>query len=74
MCFLKWRNKAKIFTKDLRQREEERKKKIKDENNAERLDELDKNILDQKDAVIHKQVESLLYSAAIDCINGFINL
>ena len=74
MCFLKWRNKAKIFTKDLRQREEERKKKIKDENNAERLDELDKNILDQKDEVIHKHVESLLYSAAIDCINGFINL
>ena len=69
-----WRNKAKSFNREKKEREENERRERKMKKDEERLNEFEKNVDEQKQGVIQKQIESLLYSLSIDSINGFLNL
>lgn len=72
--FLKWNRIAKVLTRQIALQVKEAKDKAREIDNNKNLEVLNQNLSEQKDGILLKQIESLLYATSIDCVNGFINL
>jgi D-tyrosyl-tRNA(Tyr) deacylase len=73
-AFFIWAKIAKEITKHEFETKEREKKAIMEKKNAEQLVVFERNVNEQKQSMIKKQVESLLFSVSIDSMNGFLNL